>query len=176
MRETASLQFRTSCITWSRGARLTSSPFIWRIWSPGINLLTLGPPLVTNLEHNILIVRQIIQCQIYLLRILLEKYFMFIPIYNYVYIPLTSFILHITTNHCKTTVIWDRSLSGLFLLSPVTKPNYGNKKFRHSIKSGEKHVYSFWLILFVILKGKVSPITCSNYMAYFFQQNLFLCT
>ena len=59
IKETASLQFRTSCITWSRGARFTSSPLIWRIWSPGINLLTLGPPLVTNLQidqmiHNII--------------------------------------------------------------------------------------------------------------------------
>ena len=160
MRETASLQFRTSCITWSRGARLTSSPFIWRIWSPGINLLTLGPPLVTNLGHNILIVRQIIICNIY-------------SLYIYIY---SSNKFHFTNNHCKTTVIWDGSLLGLFLLSPITKLNYSNKKCRHSIKSGEKHVYSFWLILFVILKGKVSPITCSNYMAHFFQQNLFLCT
>ena len=167
MRETASLQFRTSCITWSRGARLTSSPLIWRIWSPGINLLTLGPPLVTNLEHNILIVRQIIWCKIY---VLLHVY---CCIQLYVY---SSNKFHFTNSHCKTTVIWDRLLSGLFLLSPITKPNYGNKKFPHSIKSGEKHVYSFWLILFVILKGKVSPITCSNYMAHFFQQNLFLCT
>ena len=47
-----SLQFLTSCMTWSRGAILTSSPLICRIWSPGINLFTLGPPLVTNLEKK----------------------------------------------------------------------------------------------------------------------------
>ena len=51
-KETVSRQFRTSCITWSLGALLTSSPLICRIWSPGRNLLTLGPPLVTNLKEK----------------------------------------------------------------------------------------------------------------------------
>ena len=51
-RDTCSLQLRTSCITWSLGAFFTSSPLIWRIWSPGFNLWTLGPPLVTNLKEK----------------------------------------------------------------------------------------------------------------------------
>ena len=104
MRETASLQFRTSCITWSRGARLTSSPFIWRIWSPGINLLTLGPPLVTNLEHNILIVRQIIWCKIYLFTPFINGKIIHVYccIQLYVY---SSNKFHFTNNHCKATVI-----------------------------------------------------------------------
>ena len=52
IRVTVSLQFLTSCMTWSLGAFLTSSPLMVRIWSPGINLFTLGPPLVTNLKKK----------------------------------------------------------------------------------------------------------------------------
>ena len=52
IRVTVSLQFLTSCMTWSLGAFLTSSPLMVRIWSPGISLFTLGPPLVTNLKKK----------------------------------------------------------------------------------------------------------------------------
>ena len=76
-RLTVSRQFRTSWITWSRGALsrkyldtiteniwdgknivscqqylATSSPLMERIWSPGMSLSTLGPPPVTNLGQG----------------------------------------------------------------------------------------------------------------------------
>lgn len=46
--ETCVSQARTSCMTWSRGASLTSSPLTASIWSPGCNLPMLGPPSVTK--------------------------------------------------------------------------------------------------------------------------------